>query len=167
MSGFMSEDHDQLEADLFADVEREPQQTHDAIPICGWHQGEPIPDLNALPQERWLEVLRPLSQWTRRHASAGLRTMADVSVAGQIQGDLLMEDDAAKFRATHAPPPRMPAGAPPRRGSSRQINFRLGPSEHARLVAAAELFGTRPTTLARILTIRGVNRALYEERRDR
>jgi hypothetical protein len=41
-----------------------------------------------------------------------------------------------------------------------------GPGEHARLLEAASLFAMTPTTLARVLTVRGVERALYEHRRD-
>ena len=44
---------------------------------------------------------------------------------------------------------------------------RLGAKEYERLVAAARLFAMRPSTLARVLTVRGVDRALYEEQRDR
>ena len=47
------------------------------------------------------------------------------------------------------------------------MNFRLGPEEHARLVAAARAYGLRPGTFARVLTVRGVDAALYEDRRDR
>jgi predicted HTH domain antitoxin len=47
------------------------------------------------------------------------------------------------------------------------VNFRLGAEEHDRLATAARLFAMRPSTLARVLTMRGVDRALYEKRRDR
>lgn len=52
-------------------------------------------------------------------------------------------------------------------GRLRTVSFRLGPDEHTRLLAAARLFGMRPTSLARLLTVRGVDPALHEERRDR
>jgi hypothetical protein len=139
---------------------------HGGLPISGYYRGEPIPDLNALPQERWLEVLRPLSFWPRTHAVSRLRAIEDVDVALAIKGQLLVEDGRRSRSLDDGPPPRLPAGAPPPRGASRQINFRLGPAEHADLLKAARLFGMRPTTLARLLTVRGVNGALYEERRD-
>ena len=138
---------------------------HDAIPISGYHRGEPIPDLNALPQEAWLEALRPLRPWARNLATARVRTVEQAREAAGIKGQLILEDPAPHASNAVRASPRMPAGAPPPRGG-RQINFRLGPQEHARLVEAAELFAMRPTTLARTLTVRGVDRARYEERRD-
>lgn len=153
--------------DVVANEFEDEPQTHDGIPITGWYRGEPIPDLNVLPRERWLEVLRPLSFWPRRHAIDGVRTMEDSRAATQISGQLMLEGRAAAGKRFDSAPPRMPAGEPPARGGSRQVNFRLGPDEHARLAEAAKLFAMRPTTLARTLTMRGVARALYEERRER
>jgi hypothetical protein len=147
-------------------IEDDEPRTHDGIPITGYYRGEPIPDLNALAQDRWLEVLRPLSHWPRAHAIARVRTAEQARVALAIKGQLWLEDGPPPSLADDAVPP-MPAGAPPARGASRQINFRLGPDEHASLVEAARLFAMRPTTLARVLTVRGVSRALYEERRHR
>jgi hypothetical protein len=66
-----------------------------------------------------------------------------------------------------AAPPGMPDGAPSARGAARRVSFRLGAEAHDRLLAAARLFAMRPSTLARVLTVRGVDRALYEERRGR
>jgi hypothetical protein len=57
--------------------------------------------------------------------------------------------------------------AAPQRGSSRQVNFRLGPEGHSRLVEAAQFYGMRPSTFARLLTVRGVDAALYEKRSAR
>ena len=136
------------------------------IPIWGYHYGEPVPDLKRLPQERWGEVLTPLRAAARQIAVNTVATQADVVAAMALVGELLLADGLARAGAQAAPPP-MPAGEPPARGRGRQVNFRLGPREHARLVEAARLFGMRPTVLARVLTVRGVDRALYEERRDR
>ena len=158
---------EELYFDLLGECQPEARQTHEGIPICGYCGGEPIPDLNALAQEQWLDVLRPLSSMTRIHATSRLHSPAEAQVGMEIRGQLWLEDATPSARADAAAPPRMPAGAPPGRGASRQINFRVGPDEHARLVAASKLFAMRPTTLARVLTMRGVDRALYEERRDR
>ena len=63
------------------------------------------------------------------------------------------------------PREEIPGDSPPT-GARRQVNFRLGPGEHARLIEAARVFGMRPNVLARVLTVRGVDRALRETRRD-
>jgi hypothetical protein len=141
-------------------VYAEPPQTHDGMPIRGWHRGEPIPDLDRIPQARWREVLAPLRRGTRQVAMSG--TQRDFTAAAILVGELLADDPPID-----ATPPDMPAGVPPRRGAGRQVNFRLGAEEHDRLATAARLFAMRPSTLARVLTMRGVDRALYEERRDR
>jgi hypothetical protein len=139
---------------------------HDGMPITGYYRGEPIPDLNELPQDRWLDVLRPLSYWPRSHAVSRIRAIEHINDARAVIGQLLSEDGRRLRSLDDGPPPPLPTGAPPPHGASRQINVRLGPSEHADLLKAATVFATRPTTLARMLIVRGVNRALYEERRD-
>jgi len=45
-----------------------------------------------------------------------------------------------------------------------QVNFRLSAGQHERLVEAAQRVGAKPTELARILTMRGVEHMLWEER---
>lgn len=147
------------------DLDQTPPLMHDGIPITGYYRGEPIPDLNALPQDDWLEALRPLRPLTRKLATAQVRTAEQARQAGIIRGQLILEDPVPHARDVERALPRMPAGAAPPRGRGPQINFRLGPGEHARLLEAARLFGMRPTSLARLLTVRGVERALYEERR--
>lgn len=66
------------------------------------------------------------------------------------------------LRPAHAGPARAPRG-----GARRQINSWLGPGEHERLLRATQLLAMRPITLARLLTMRGVDRDLYGERRER
>jgi len=143
-----------------------PGKTHDGMPITGYNRGEPIPNLSSIAQEGWREALRPLSPFTRRLAinSAPFKNIRD---AMALVGELTVEDGPPAHRRPLGSPPRMPAGDPPPRGTSRQVNFRLGPGEYARLVQAAELYALRPSALARQLTVRGVDLALYEERRDR
>ena len=45
---------------------------------------------------------------------------------------------------------------------AQNTTFRLGPDDHARLAEAARLYGMRPNVLARVVTVRGVDRALRE-----
>ena len=144
----------------------EPQLVEDGIPIHGHHCGEPIPDLRRIPRERWREVLRPLRQRTRRYSLASSGSLWREAV--QVVSELDIEDPAPFMaRSAASDPPRMPAGVAPSRAPARQISFRLDADEYGRLCAAAELYSLRPTTLARVLTTRGVDRALYEERRSR
>ncbi len=155
------------DGDVWADLEPIEPRFHDGMPIAGYLGGEPIPHLGRLPRERWRASLEPLMHRTRRRAVSTVRSPEDASVALALVGELELDDGAAVERAQSAPPPRLPAGALPATASSRQVNFRLGPREYARLERAAELFAARPTTLARMLTVRGVDRVLYEERRDK
>lgn len=145
----------------------EPQRpVHGDFPIRGYNRGEPIPDLSVLPQERWREVLTPLSPYTRQLAKGTVGSMSDALAANILVGDLLVAAPAPSL--TVAPPPMPRAVAdPPARGARRQVNFRLSADEHARLTQAARAFGMRPGALARLLTVRAVDRTLYEERRDR
>jgi hypothetical protein len=128
-------------------------------------EGERIPDLSQLPKERWRDALRPLSR-NGRIRSQSTVAPKEVMVVMAIIGELLLEEGAVRARAISAGPARMPSGDPPPNETRRQVNFRLGEGEHARLAEAARLFGMRPNVLARVLTVRGVDRALREARRD-
>ena len=127
--------------------------------------GQLIPNLSRMPEERWLEALRPLNPYQRRRA-ANTVGMAKIRTATALIGQLMLDDDAARARAFATPPVALSSGDPPPKGARRQVNFRLGPGEHARLIEAARVFGMRPNVLARLLTVRGVDRALREARRD-
>ena len=149
--------------DLLPAAAPEAPRMHGDIPITGYNRGEPIPDLRRLPQERWREVLKPLRPFNRRRAVASAATPADASAALALVGGLMLEDPPPGALPPATPMPgQVPA---PQRGSSRQVNFRLGPEEHSRLVEAALVYGLRPGTFARLLTVRGVDAAMYEKRR--
>jgi len=135
----------------------------------GDDDGEAIPNLSQLPEEQWLDALRPLSRYERVRAQNTV-PMEKVGVVGALIGELVLEAGAARARPIPAPA-CAPAGDPPPRGGPhptrprRQVNFRLGVNEHARLTEAARLFAMRPNTLARLLVVRGVERALRDARR--
>lgn len=139
---------------------------HGDIPIRAYNRGEPIPDLSRLARERWREVLTPLSPYTRQLAKATVGSIPDALAANELVGDLIVSAPPPSLAAAPPPMPRAVAD-PPARGSRHQVNFRLTADEHARLTQVARTFGMRPGPLARLLTVRGVERALYEERRDR
>jgi hypothetical protein len=129
------------------------------------YEGVPIPDLSQLAQEQWLEAMRPLGRNDRIRAMNTL-PVHRIPAAMIVLDKLVSQEDAARARARTAPPARLPCPDPPATGARRQVNFRLGPGEHARLVEASRLFAMSPTVLARVLTVRGVDRALRDARRD-
>jgi hypothetical protein len=150
--------------DLLLPAEHTSPKMHDGLPITGYNRGEPIPDLGRIPQERWREVLRPLGRYTRQLTRSTVATQEEVRAVGILIGDLLTEDRPVGMLP---PPPKVPGAAdPPLRSPRRQVSFRLGPEEHARLLQAARTYGMRPAVLARLLTVRGVDRALRDARRD-
>ena len=128
-----------------------------------------IPDLSRLTWDGWLDALRPLNPQQRIAACNFVTTQAEVSRVLALIGQLKLEEGAAQVRAIVATPPRMPVGdpPPPMELARRQVNFRLSTGEHVRLLEAARLFGMRPNALARLLTMRGADRALAEARSDR
>ena len=151
--------------DLFLAPQARSRRMHGDIPICGYNRGEPVPDLALLPRERWREVLSGLSPYGRQLAKNTVATTDDAIAAGILVGDLAAESPPPRLSA----PPPMPRAVaePPARGPRLQVNFRLTPDEHGRQLEAAKAFGMRPAALARLLTVRGVNRALYDDaRRD-
>jgi hypothetical protein len=148
-----------------AGVSEDVETSRDDVYFRSPDDGRLIPNLSRLPEERWLEALRPLNRSGRSRA-ANTVGMDKIRDAIALIGQLALEDDAARVRAFAAPPVQLPSGDPPPTGARRQVNFRLGPGEHARLIEAARVFGMRPNVLARLLTVRGVDRALREARRD-
>ncbi len=81
--------------------------------------------------------------------------------------DLEDGDRRAEAERRAARPGLLPApsvGEVPGRSVSRQVNFAISPSQHERLAEAAQRIGAKPGRLARILTMRGVEHMLWEER---
>jgi hypothetical protein len=140
-------------------------RTHAGQPIRDFNAGEPIPDLSRIPQAQWRAALAPVSRKTRLLAAAAAPTLEGARVASIIVGDLMLGD--AESRARNAPPPSAPPGATVTPGADRQVGFRLKPDDYERLGRVARLYGVRPSALARLLTVRGVNLALHDERRGR
>jgi hypothetical protein len=89
----------------------------------------------------WKDFYTPPSQ---------LRAQADPPERPSLPGRVLAEDDGQRER----------------RRSQRRVTVRLDWSQYGELQRAAELYGVRPTTLARMLINRGVAAILTEYRRD-
>ena len=80
------------EADALLEHDADAPLEHDGMPILGYWRGEPIPDLDAMPEEEWLEALRPLSPFTRSLATGRVRTVEQAQKAMIIKGTLIAED---------------------------------------------------------------------------
>ena len=121
-----------------------------------------IPDLNAIPREEWKAALKPLCEMDRRKAVGWIRgSMETVNEGIALIGYLMLEDPPP---IRDIPTPSLPAGprgveAPPRH---RAVSFRLSTSQYARLHTLAEALAMKPTTLARMMVVRGVDQALRE-----
>lgn len=168
---------DDLEDEVIGDdelwgVDEPPEELFDnenGFPCHGYLYGQPIPVLRLIPRERWRAALAPLRPKVRT-AAADTVEYKDISEVLALIGDLMIADGEARHAARSTPSPAIAAGSPPgatRQFGTRQINFRISADQYERLGRAAALYGMRPGTLARAMTMSGVERALYEERRVR
>ena len=117
-----------------------------------------LPDLNAMPRSEWRAALKPLTDMDRRCAVGRIRGQDAVTEGMALIGFLMLEDPAP---IVDVPVPRLPAGAAVTerrrtRGRTRVVSFRLSHHEYDRLAALAGELALRPTTLARLLAVRGV-----------
>ena len=138
-------------------------------PVIEWLEGQPVPDLNEIPRARWREVLIPLTKRVRAMAAYRVRMPEASRDAGILTVTLDLEDGDRRAQAESraARPRRLPAPnveQAPGRPVSRQVNFRISAAQHERLAQAAQRIGVKPTQLARLLTMRGVEHMLWEER---
>jgi len=146
------------------DDEYDPVEAAAAFPHALTNTGDLVPELTEIPGDRWEEVLRPLEPDLRAVAAARLRP--DRALAAEaILLRLEDEDEERRLRAlTESAPPDVapPARRPYVRLEPKQVSFRLSEAEHRRLQRAARAYGTTGARLARMLTIRGVRRALRD-----
>lgn len=137
--------------------------------IAEWLDGQPVPDLNRIAEERWPEVLGPLMHRVRKRAANIVRGPERSRRASLLVTTLELEAAGDRHDAERraSRPSRLPtpellleSSRPP----SRQINFRISATQHERLAEAARRIGAKPGQLARMLTLRGVEHMLWEER---
>ena len=168
-------DHDDEDAldlpflsDAVSDVPVADEQA--GYPVMEWYQGQPVPNLNEIEQDRWREVLTPLTQPVRNAAARRVAGSLEASrQAGILAVTLDLEDGAREqeMRQRAARPHTLPAPAArdALESASRQVNFRISSRQHERLAEAAQRIGAKPGQLARLLTMRGIEHMLWEERR--
>jgi len=134
-------------------------------PVAGWLFGEPIPNLDELPSERWREVLGPLSgrtrTWAMRRVANIDRRIAAMELAAELEKHDQQRADALRRAAARSSP--LPAPRTDREGL-RQVNLKLRPDQVEDLRRLAATLSLKPTQLARMLVVNGVRRMLYEER---
>jgi hypothetical protein len=128
--------------------------------------GVPIPDLRKVPREDWDKLLRCCSPWLRRRAIDPLAGQDGHIEALRIDFELRGEErerrQKALERSSPPPAPRIESGFI-RRRADRQVSFRMTVRERSDLERVAMAYGVSSARLARMLTIRGVRRALGEE----
>src|SRR3954451_19169919 len=83
---------------LFGDTLRTPAEplVHRGLPIVGYNDGEPIPNLARIPREGWRAALAPLRRHTRQLSRATVVTVDDARVAGILVGDLMSDDPGTR-----------------------------------------------------------------------
>lgn len=114
-----------------------------------------LPDLNVIPRTQWREVLAPLADRDRRRAVSRVRDARAQTEGILLATELWLEEPAPR---TDVPVPMLPrAAAVTTHEETRVVSFRLSNAEHARLSALAKELSLRPTTLARLLVLRGVD----------
>ncbi|MDQ3770006.1 MAG: hypothetical protein M3370_11115 [Actinomycetota bacterium] len=165
------DDEDALGLPLLIDAGSDVTAADDqaGYPVIEWHQGQPVPNLDEIEQDRWREVLTPLTQPVRNAAARRVGGSLEASrQAGVLAVTLDLEDGAreqeARQRAARPHTLPAPAASDAPESASRQVNFRISPGQHERLAQAAQRIGAKPGQLARILTMRGVEHMLWEER---
>jgi hypothetical protein len=149
------------------DPDPDPPRRRDADEIDAiyrWYRGQAMPNLQKIPTERWEAALRPLSSWARYVAAGNAGNLGEMRHAQRIAVELDLRDLERRRLALEAsappPPPAVERAGSRRR--TRQVNFRITPDEYRDLSRAALQYGVTCPTLARMLTVRGVRRALDE-----
>jgi hypothetical protein len=122
--------------------------------------GALVPRLPDIHPRRWQEVMWPLSSVLRSAAARQPRmTTHELEAAMALRHKLPPPPAADGYRAV----PVVAADRPAERLRPRQVNVRLSGDEHRQLSAAAELMGTSPTTLARMLILNGARKVLADQ----
>jgi hypothetical protein len=132
------------------------------FPVAYVTHGRPVPDLDAIPHDEGKEVLAWCEPWVRTCA-IGTTTSHDDNVAAQWALHELSLDAHVRRQealARSAPPPAPLVSHAVLRRDRRQLNFRVSDEEYEEIDRAARAYGVSAPRLARMLTIRGVRRAL-------
>jgi len=127
--------------------------------------GRPIPDLTRIPERLWQEVLLPLTHAERRAAAFDIALGARMHAAIALTESMPPGFSLAAARKSIKEGTTVPAPRPLEGPVRPQVNIRLDANHHERLLTAAELLGQKPTQLARMLVVNGVNRIFADQAR--
>ena len=125
------------------------------FPVACVRDGDPVPDLDAIPRSEWKDVLRWCEPNVRSRAVATTKTHEE-NVAAQW----VLHERRQAALADSAPPPVPVVSRAALRRDIRQVNFRVSDEEYDLLDRAARAYGVSAPRLARMLAIRGAKRAL-------
>lgn len=119
------------------------------------------PDLVEIDESAWPTVLAPLPSELRMKAACnqylGVRTWEARDLARALPPSPTDRARAAVREGTHVPVPRA------RREGWRQMTVRISDDDYEDLAVVAQMLGTRPAQLARMLVLNGVRRALADQ----
>jgi hypothetical protein len=128
--------------------------------------GPTVPDLPNIPEERWRDALLPLTEVERRHAVQNLYLGERSQRAQDLLDTLPPGFSHERAREAIVEGTALPVPVPERPPGGRQVNFRLDSPQYDRLALAAQLFGAKPSALARMLVTNGVTRMLADHVRS-
>jgi hypothetical protein len=149
--------------DSYADID-----PRDLPLLEGTHYSYPVLDLNQVPEEHWADALTHFhpSTYTASAETVGLERVGRAIAAG-ARAELNRAGQRSRRRAKPESwwfPPGLPTPdvSRPAHRRRRQVNFRLGHAQYDQLADAAKLMSMRPTQLASLLVVRGVDQILRE-----
>lgn len=151
-----------LEDRPWMDLDAPERPLPEHIPIAFRWNGHAIPDLAQIDERDWVGVLKTL----RRPIQAVAVNTAPGGVSNYLYNHMALFDRPPPISKAVERAVSSPLGVPspkvPGRPRRRQVNFRIEHDEYDRLREAARRLGVRPTELARLFTMSGVNRALED-----
>ncbi len=145
-----------------------PETPAAPVPLDGFDP-RTAPDLRQVPRHEWADALARVTHFARCRAAEALGEGPDFDHALELVFEAFIEHgDHPRRPEVRRATPDLPVpradGKPDHRGV--QVNVRLRPRHHERLVEAAELVGMTPTALARTFMVDGTRRLLAQRDRD-
>jgi hypothetical protein len=134
------------------------------MPTARRFASPPYPRLSQIARELWADVLAPCPRARRSDAILDHEVIHLHDELLALVESLPPPPDEIADRAITSGGARIPAPEAGRAPApqTRQVNVRLSRPDHQDLCVAAEIAGTTPTTLARMLILNGARRMVAE-----